>query len=217
MAGFMPNGTKYSFSTAYGEEKVISAISNTSPAVASASAPPADDSVVVVTSGWTELTDNVAVTDGATESGFSLVGINTTDVKRYPAGEGVGKFKAVTAWQSIDQIRDVAISGGEQQFFSYQYVEDPSSRQRQTPTNKNAMSMTINLDYDPNKAWYPALIEVDRKRDPVVLRAILPRGDAMYYYGYLSFNKVPTGSVNEHMQNVATFSLLSDPYRVAGA
>jgi hypothetical protein len=216
MAGFMPNGTKYAFSTAYGTAQAISAISNASVAVATATTPPTDDSVVVVTSGWTELTDNVAVTDEATATTFKMVGINTSDTKRFPAGEGAGTFKTVTAWQSIDQIRDVSMTGGEQQFFNYQYVEDPSSRERQTPTNKNAMSMTINLDYDPDKAWYSALIEADRKREPVVLRSSLPSGDTMYYYGYLSFNKVGTGGVNEHLQNVCTFSLLSDPYRVAG-
>ena len=46
-----------------------------------------------------------------------------------------------------------------------------------------------------------------------MLREILPGGDTIYYYGMLSFNKVPTKRPNEHMLVSATFSLYADPIR----
>ncbi|MNV33230.1 Phage tail protein [compost metagenome] len=143
--------------------------------------------------------------------------MNTTSTTRFPAGAGAGSVQAVSSWVELDQVRDVVMGGGDQQFFNYQYVEDANSRQRQKPTFKNAMTMTVSLDYDADKPWYAALIEADRLREPVVVRGVLPNGAIMLYYAYPSFNKVPVGQVNENLQNTAVFSLIADPIRYEAA
>lgn len=217
MSSIFINGTRYSISTGLGAAVAITAISNANPGVASAASPPVDKSVLVVKSAWTNLNETVVRSANADADSFELEGVDTTSTVLYPAGGGAGSVQAVTTWVDLDQVRDVVMGGGDQQFFNYQYVEDPTSRQRQKPTFKNAMTMTVSLDYDPAKPWYAALIEADRIREPIVVRGVLPNGSTMFYYAYPSFNKVPVGQVNENLQNSAVFSLIADPIRYEAA
>lgn len=205
------NGATYAISTALGAAVPVTAATNAAPAVLTP-APTADD-IIVLQSGWPSLNDNVFKAGAA----GALLGSDTTDETEYPPGEGVGVYRVAEDFVGLSQVRDVDMGGGEQQYFQYQYVEDRGGRQRQAPTFKNAMAMTILLDYDPNLPWYEALKAADRSREPVVLRERLPGGDVIYYYGLLSFNDVPTKRLNENMQVAATFSLQSDPIRYAAA
>lgn len=213
MASRFINGAKYAVSTQLAAAIAITGITNANPAVASSATPPADGDILVLKSGWSELNDTVVRADGPAAGTFILEGVDTTDLNRFPAGEGLGAYEKASSFVSFSQVRDVDLSGGEQQFYTYQNVEDPSSRQRQDPTYKNPMVLKVMLAYDPALPWYNTLVELDRKREPVVLRETLPNGDTIYYFGMISFNKVPTKKLNEHMQVEATFSLYSDPIR----
>lgn len=213
MASRFINGAKYAVSTQLAAAIAITGITNANPAVASAVTLPADGDIVVLASGWPELSGTVARADAPAAGTFRLENVDTTDVNRFPATEGLGAYQKASNFVSFSQVRDVDLSGGEQQFYTYQNVEDTSSRQMQDPTYKNPMVLKVMLAYDPAQPWYNALITLDRKREPVVLREILPNGDTIYYYGMISFNKVPTKKLNEHMQVEATFSLYSDPIR----
>ena len=207
------NGAKHAVSTAVTAAAAITGISNANPAVASAASPPAAGSFVIIKSNWPELNDTVAKVGTVTAGTFVLLGVDTSDLNRFPAGEGAGTFQVASSFVSLSQVRDVDQSGGEQQFYTYQNVEDPSSRQRQDPTYKNPMVIRVDMAYDPALPWYETLIELDRTREPTVLREILPGGDTILYFGIMSFNKVPTKKVNEHMMVSATFSLYADPIR----
>lgn len=220
MSSMFPNGTQYAISAALLAAIPITALTNANPPVASStSAPPVDGSVIVLNSGWSSISDAVAVTSGADTQAktFKLANLNTLDVGAFPAGLGIGSAQVVSGWVALDQVANVASSGGDQQYYQYQYVEDTSGRQRQKPTVKNPLTVTLTQDYDPDKPWYAALIAADRAKKPVVLRATLPSGDTMYYVAFPSFNEVPTQNVNQNMQNVATFSLLNAPVRVKAA
>lgn len=218
MARSFINGAKYALSQAIAAAVAITNITNADPAVALTATPPADGDIVVIDSGWVELQDTVARADGVVAAtSFQLEGIDTTDTVRFPAGEGLGAYRIASSFLSLSQVRDVTMEGGEQDFFEFQYVEDKSSKKRRVPTSKSPDGMAITLDYDPNLAWYNALIEMDRTKEPVVLRETLPNGDVIYYYGYVSFNKVPSKVLNENMTVKATFSLLCDPIRYDAA
>lgn len=217
MASIMPNGARYAVATAISAASAITAITNAAPPVASVAAPPADGSIIVVTSGWPDLNGSVARSDDATANTFELEGLDTSDLVRYPAGEGVGTYQVASAFQNIPKIRSVEMSGGEQQFFQYQYVDDASGKQLQAPTFKSAQTLTLQVDYDPSLPHFAVLVELDRKRQPVVLRETLTNGDVIYYFGWFSFNKVPSKTLNEFMTNQATFSLTADPIRYDAA
>lgn len=211
------NGAKHAVSTALAPAAAITAITNANPAVASAAVPPAEGDIVVIKSNWPELNDTVARVGTVTATSFVLENVDTSDVLRFPAGEGAGTFEVASTFIALTQVRDVDQSGGEQQFYTYQNVEDASSRQRQDPTYKNPMVMRVDMAYDPALPWYTALDAMDRAREPAVLREQLPGGDTILYFGMMSFNKVPTKKVNEHMLVSATFSLYADPIRYPAA
>jgi hypothetical protein len=210
------NGAQYAVSTALAAAVAFTTASNAAPPVLAAATTPNAGSIVVIKSGWTNLNETVAKVATETEGvSFTLGEVDTTDAVRYPAGEGAGTYEVASDFVGLSQVRDVAFAGGEQNFFEFQYVEDANGRIRRKPTSKSAESFEITMDYDPNLPWYAALIELDRLQEPVVLREILPGGDTIYYYGYISFNKVPTKGLNENMTNKATFSLSADPIRYA--
>lgn len=215
MSAIFPNGTVFSVSTVLGTALAVSAITNANPAVASATTPPADGSILVVKSGWPELNERVVRSADAAASTFELEGIDTSSLVRFPAGQGGGSVTPVTTWVDLSQVTTVEKTGGEQQFFQWRYVEDRSSRQRQRPTFKNAKVITLTLDYDPALAWYAALREADAVKDTVVLRARLPNGDALYYLVYPSFDADPSMTLDQNMQNAATFSMTSEFTRYA--
>ncbi len=210
MSATFPNGTLFAVSTLFAPAVLVTAITNAANAVASAASPPADGSIVVVKSGWPDLNERVARTAEADADSFQLQGMNTTSLVRFPAGEGAGSVCVASGWVTLSQVTDVAKSGGEQQYYQWQYVEDRSGRQRQRPTFKNAKAITLTLDFDDALAWYSTLVEADAIKDPIVLRATLPNGKQLYYYVYPSFDGDPSMTINQNMQNTATFSMISD-------
>lgn len=213
MAASFPNGTILSVSSGFGAAVPVTAISNANPAVATTATPPADGAIVVINSGWAGLTDRVARASAVDADSFALEGISTLDTTRFDAGGGAGSYQSVSGWVQLSQVRETARAGGEQQFFTWQYLEDRDGRQRQKPTFKNAKSLTVTLDYDPALAWYDQLVGADESGNPVALRAVLPSGVSLYYYVYPSFDGDPSMTMNENMTNVATFSMISPVIR----
>lgn len=197
MASKFPNGTQYAISTAFGSSITVTAITNASPAECAAASPPTDGSIVVITSDWTALNDTVARTDTADADSFELEGVDTSNTTRYPAGEGAGSVKAVTTWEPLTQIQDVQFSGGDPEIYERQDLEDINGRKIQYPIGESAQVMTMELEYDPALDWYATLIAAHEAKTPVVVRAISPDGDKIFYYGYPHFRKQPTQTKNQ--------------------
>lgn len=214
MSSMMINGARYAVATQLAAAVAITALSNADPAVANTTTPPAAGSIVLLQSGWGEL-DEAPAKVGAVvaATSFEVLGYDTTDTNRFPAGEGIGTFLLASNFVNLPKIHDIQTAGGEQNYATRQYVDDPSSKQVQAPTFKSAQSRTFMLDYDPSKPHFDALIELDRLKGIVILRETLPNGDVIYYAGRLSFNKEPTRALNEFMSNQMTFSLSADSIR----
>jgi len=219
MSAQFPNGTIFSVSTARGAAIALTGLTNAAPPVASALTQPPDGTILLLNSGWVDVNERIVRSMDAdpVDGTFVLDGINTANPARFPAGLGVGTVAPVQSWVQLSQVRDIAKAGGEQQFFTWQYVEDRTGRQRQRPTFKTAKSITLTLDYDPALAWYASLAEADAEKDPVVLQAVLPNSAQLYYYVYPSFDADPSMAMNENMTNTATFSLISDMTRFEAA
>lgn len=211
----MINGARYAISSGFGAAVAITAASNANPAVATVPTPPLLNDILLLSSGW-NLLDEAPVKSGAvTANSFVALGYDTTDVTRFPALEGIGAYRKVTSFVSLPKIHDIATAGGEQNYATRQYVDDPNGKQVQAPTFKAAQTRTFMMDYEPTRAHFALLIELDRKKEIVILRESLLNGDVIYYAGRVGFNKEPTRAMNEFMSNQLSFSLSSDSIRYA--
>jgi hypothetical protein len=214
MAVSLPNGAVVSIASAYAASATVTAISNASPAVASAAAHGlANGDIVEVTSGWSRLNSRVARVASVTVDTFELEGINTTSTNLYPTGGGAGSVRKVSAWQQITQVLEFTTSGGEQQFVTYSFLEEDV--EHQIPTVKSASSFAMTIGDDAELPWYGILSDANDDRVPRAVSVVLPSGSAIYYNGYVTLNKTPTLTKNELMGLQSTVSLTSEPMRYA--
>lgn len=207
-----PNGAVFGISTAIAVAIAATAVSNANPAVATVPTGSIDEGdVLVLLSDWVDA-NNTAVEAGDVTVGASdtvkLLGFDATDTDAYEAGKANARLAVASGFVDFSQQGDVSTSGGDQQFWTGQFLE--ARRQISVPTVKNAKTFTLPLFFDPKLPWYAAAKAADRKREPIVLRCKLPDGDVIYRYGYLSFDADPTMTANTPMGNTATFSALGD-------
>lgn len=216
MAFKLPNGAILEIGSVFTAAVLATAISNANPAVVSAAGHALEDGdVVVVNSGWTRLNDRVARVDAAAADSFSLDGVNTTNVDVYTAGAGKGSVRSVPEWAQISQITEVATSGGDQQFTTFGFLEDDDDRQ--LPTTKSPISMTITVADDPLLAYVPVVEAADEDKEARVVRLKLPNGSVIYYNAYVSITSTPTLSRNNIMTRTITLSLAARPTRYQAA
>lgn len=212
MAARLPDGAIVSLATAYGAPKPVSAISNGNPGVASSAAHGfANNTLLAMVSGWSNLNNRIVRVAGATAGAFNLDGIDTTLTNLYPTGSGAGSASEITAWTQISQIMDFTTSGGDQQFTNVSFLEQ--NFETQIPTTISAMSINIGIGDDPTLPGYQALKAASDARATRALRLQLPDGSFILYQGYVSFNETPTLGKGQVMQVKATFSLQSRPVR----
>ena len=217
MAGIqMPNGATFEIASAYGTAIPFTTLSNANPAVASALAHGlAEGDIIAVNSGWTRL-DGRAVRVADIASGtFALGGVSTTNVQQYPAGSGVGSAREVTSFTEISQITELNSTGGDQQFLTYGFLADDDDRQM--PTTKNPITLSITVADDPSKPYVDVCEAADDDKQPRVLRLNLPGGSSIVYNGYVSITSTPTMSRNNLMTRVISIALTGRPARYAAA
>ena len=212
------NGASYSFSTTLALAVAISAITNANPAKASAAALPSDGDIVLINSNWTDLSEIATYAKNPSGGQFELAKIDTTDEDIFVPGEGVpASYQVAGGFISLSQIREISQTGGDQNTFTWGYIDDKSLRQRSKPTDQNPIVLTFTLDYDPDKPWNAALELVSRSRQLVVMRERLPTGDVLLYTGYLSYQGSPSRTRNENMTVQATMSINSGVLRFPAA
>lgn len=216
-----PNGAVFGISTAVSAAIAASAVTNAVPAVATVPTGTVDTGdVLIIQSAWPLLNNGVAqagtVVVGATDT-VPLRGTDTVDATLFPAGQAGASVMIASDFVDFSQQGDPSTSGGEQQFWTGTFLEDPTGQQLSVPTFKNAKVLTLPLYFDPNLPWYAAAKAADAKKQPVVLRCKLPDGDALYRYGYLSFDSDPSMNANTPMGNTATFTSLGRAFLVEAA
>ncbi|WP_313171464.1 phage tail tube protein [Stenotrophomonas sp.] len=222
MALKFPKGTQFGFANLLSAAIAATTISKADPAAATVTTDAVDegDVVLIEVPGWPIINNRVAqageVTAGASDS-VILRGIDTSSAVLFPGASGAAKLFKAGDFVDFTQQGEPSMSGGEQQFWTGQMLEDPTGQQISVPTYKNARVLTIPLYYDPKLPWYKAAKEVDAIGKPVVLRAKLPGGDVQYRYGYLSFNGDPAIASNTPNSNTATFTQLSESTLVEAA
>ncbi len=79
MSIYFPNGATLAISTGFAAAKVISAISNANPGVATALANGfANGDILLVTSGWEDINERAVRVSNAAAGAFTLEGIDTS-------------------------------------------------------------------------------------------------------------------------------------------
>lgn len=213
MSVTLPDGAVISMGTTVGTSKTMSAISNASAAVATleASHGVIVNDIVLITSGWSRLNQRVARASVVATNDVTLESINTASTTNYPAGSGTGSVAEITAWTQISQVVEASFSGGEQQFATYSFLED--SFERQIPTQKSAMTLTLQVADDQSLTHFAALVAADLARTNKAIRIVLPSGAILYFSAIVTFNQNPTLTKGSIMTNQVTLSLQAEMTR----
>lgn len=206
MAYSLPNGSTFDVAASYTTPVSISTISNANPAVVSATAHGlAEGDVVLLVSGWVKLNNRSFRVGTVTTDTFVLEGVDTTDVSKYPVGAGVGSVVSAASWVQIPQITTVDFTGGDQNMYTFQFLEDDD--ERQFPTNKSAISLTLTVADDPAQAYVPLIEGYDESKTINILRLNLINGSTILYPSIVTISSTPSLTVNELMTRTVTLAL----------
>ena len=191
----------------------ITQISNANPAVATATNTLAIGDYIMINSAWGLIDQRVVRVSAANGTTFTLEGVDTSDTVKYAGGPtgGAGVFRKITAWSPLSQVKSVSASGGSQNFASVTTITDQV--ERQIPTTKAAVSMTVDVYDDPTLAWYADVTAADNARAPYGLRMSFPNGSKLVANAYWSLMKVPTMANNEALMTQITLSYAAEPMR----
>jgi len=214
MAVSLPNGSTVAIASGYGSPKTITAISNANPGVATSAAHGfTDGGYIDIVSGWARLTDRIVRVDDAATGNFELEGIDTSSTTLFPAGGGTGTAREVTGWTQLAQILDSTSEGGEQQFWTGQFLE--GDREIRIPTTKSAAGITFQIADDPALPGYQLAKLANDDREPRAVLVTLSNGQKLLYKAYISLGLIPSLTVNQAMTVQVTLSLMGDPVRYA--
>lgn len=213
MSVSLPNGATVEISSGFASPVTITALTNAAPAVATATNTYVAGDFVIVTSGWSALTDRVVRVSAPSASAFSLEGVDTTLTSRFPAGAGTGSAKKITGWTQLQQILSSSSNGGEQQFLDYQFLEADAAKR--IPTFKSPSGLTFTVADDPSLAGYVLAKAANDDRLPRAVRVSLPNGAKLLYHAYISLAPSPSLAVNEVMAVEVTLSNLAEVVRYA--
>lgn len=212
MAVKLPDGSTVFVASAYQPSKTVTAISNaTAPVISATAHGVLAGDFFELTSGWGRLNGRVFKAGTVTTDTITVLGADTSDVNMYPAGSGAGSLRKVTTWTQITQVLDFATSGGDQQFSTFSFLEEDF--ERQLPTITSAQTLTIGIGDDPNLPGYVALKAANETRTATGLRLNLRDGSVIAYNGIVSLNETPSTTKGSVMQVTATFSLQGRPTR----
>lgn len=212
MAYALPNGSTFQVGATYGAPISVMSISNAAEAVVTtATNTYAVNDIVELTTGWSRLNGRAFRVKAATTTTVTLEAINTTSTVLYPAGSSSGSIRKVMTWVEIPQITAVEFSGGDQSMLDVQFLADDF--QRQIPTVKSAMSMTLTVADDPAQAFVPVVRAADELRTLQVARLNLVSGGMILYPAYITMSNTPTVSVNELLANTITLAVQGTPTR----
>ena len=207
MAYYFPEGSKFYFSKTFAAAKAISAITNSAPAVATATAHGyVDGDEILLTSGWEDATDTVYRVDQLTADTFKIEGLNTTNTNFYPIGSGAGEARKVSTWVEMPQVLNISTSGGDARFTTI----SPLAKRNDinVPTGFNAMSINVTLGHDPSNANYQQMLDISRTLEKVAFKMVLSGGAVGYGYGYMNVAEAPQLNRNQANQVNASITLL---------
>ena len=208
----LPNGSQVFVEKTRGNSAIsVTRISNAvAPVLACAASHGLEkgDYVIITSSNWAKLINKVGRVKNVSTNDVTIEGFSTADTNVY-SGTGTASIYKISDWIEVPCVQDLSQEGGEQQFYTYQYLAD--DREQQIPTYKSAVSMTYTFAHEYDNPIYPILRAADESGQVKVMRMYVPRAKEMRLWsGTLSFNEIPQTAVNEMETVSLTVSLKGD-------
>lgn len=215
MAITLSTGASLSVAKTYASALSFSAISNATDAVCTVTGSTiVGGDYVEVTSGWGLLDKRVVrAKTGSSATSLILEGVDTVSTSKYPPGTGIGSVRKITAWSALSQVKSVSASGGSQNYADITAIDDVVDRQ--IPTTRSAVTMTIDCFDDPTLAWYADISAADAARTPYGLLMQFANGSKTVANAYWSLLKVPTMANKEALMTQVSLSYAAEPQRYA--
>jgi hypothetical protein len=186
----VPTGTLFSLATTFGTAVTVSAISNATEAVCTATAHGlSTGDVVEITSGWGRLNRRVFEVEVIDPASFKLLKANTASTAHFPPGSGAGSVREITAWQQLQKVMSPSTSGGEPKTVTYKFLE--SDVEYSINDGFTATSMTLEFDDDDTTAGYTAMRNLTDTQTDTVLKMLLRSGSRTYLPCTVALNDVP--------------------------
>lgn len=213
MAITLSTGVTLEVAKTYGISIAVSAVTNATEAVATLAA---GHGVVAgdyleVSSGWDLLDKRVVRAKTVSTNDVTLEKVNTSNTAKFPAGSGIGSIRRITAWSQLSQLKSLSASGGDVNFADITSLSDLT--QKQVPTTRSAVTMTLDVFDDPSLAWYADVTAADEARTPYGLKMNFPNGSKLVASAYWSLMRVPQVNLNEAMTTQITLSYAAEPVR----
>jgi len=187
---YFPEGSKVYYSVTFATAKTVSAISNASPAVATATSHGYSDAdPVLLASGWEDANDTVFEVDQLSADTFGVLGLDSTDTDWFAAGTGTGEAMKISSWVEVPQLISLTSTGGGPRYGTV----DPIGRRNAIKQiiGFEPSSLDLSLGYDAANATQQALNAISRAFTPVAIKIVIPGGGRVYGYGNIAVSEVP--------------------------
>jgi len=203
----LPNNIAFAVATAFAAAVSITAITNATEAVATATNTFATGDFVEYIGGWSDATGRVFRLKAASGTSFTFEGLDTSDTSLFPVGAGTGTVRKITTWVPITGVVGAEISGGDGKTVEVPLLD--SDMPLLLPDGFTATSVTLTIGDEPTAAHHPALKKISDSVALTCLRAIIPGAGAgvLLYAGYASYNESPSLSKGNVMATKAVFTL----------
>lgn len=186
----VPTGTLFSVATTFGTAITVTAITNASPAVCTATAHGlSTGDAVEVTSGWGRLNKRTFEIEVVDPNSFKLLGADTSNESHYPPGTGDGSAREVSAFTQLSKIMNPQSSGGDPKPVTYKFLE--SDVEYSINDGFTATTYTLEMDDDDTTAGYLALRTLTDNQTDTVLKMTLRSGARVYLPCTLAMNDMP--------------------------
>lgn len=186
----VPTGTLFSVATTFGSTITVTAVSNATEAVCTATSHGlTTGDIVEFTSGWGRMNKRVFKVETVDANSFKLLKADTSSTSHFPPGTGTGTVREVTAWTQLSKVMNPASQGGDPKTVTYKFIE--SDVEYSINDGFTATSMTLELDDDDTTSGYTALRSLTDNQTDTVLKVLMRSGAAVYLPCTLAMNDLP--------------------------
>lgn len=215
MSYTLPAGGSLAIASTYATAVTMTAITNAAQAVATVAAGHGllVGDIVEVTSGWELLNKRVVRIGAVNSNDVTLEAINTTSTTFYPAGEGVGTIRKITAFTSITQVGAINFEGGDQNYADTSTIFGRTDTQ--IPASRSPVVVDITIHDDPALPFYPVIKAAEQGGQPVAMRITGGNGARTYHNGYWSMAQFTTMERNATEKRSVSFAGVAEPTRYA--